>query len=59
MFALRAVSKTSLFSGIFVWRVQADSEVCFLPQRICFVLVRLLAGERQELLSFNGFKMLI
>lgn len=59
MLGLRAVSKISLFNGVSVWRVHAESEVHFLPQRICSVLIRLLSGERQELVLFKGFKMLI
>lgn len=50
MFGLREVSKISLFNGISVWREHAGSEVLFLPQRICSVLIRLLSGKRQELL---------
>lgn len=58
MFGLRA--KISLFNGISGWRVYADSEVVhFPPQRILFISIRLLSRERQELLMFDGFKMLI
>lgn len=50
MLGLQAVSEISLFNGISVWRVHAESEVHFLPLRICSVLMILLSGERQELL---------